>query len=160
MTAALVRDVEANLPDPALADADWADAYEIETAKPFASAREAAECTVSAFPLWTMPLLLLRNIIVLPLGLKGADRGFDRDMVGIFPVVVDTPGRFVGGFDDKHLDFRVAVDLAEVGERQRIRLTTVIRRHNLAGRAYLRAVMPFHRAIIRGALAKLAAARP
>lgn len=156
--AVAVEEVAVRLPDPALDGADWADAYEAETARPFPTARAAAEAMVRAFPAWTMPLLLLRNLVVLPLGLKGADRVPGRDMVGIFPVVSETSSRFVGGFDDRHLDFRVIVELSAVGpERQRIKLTTVIRRHNLAGRAYLATVMPFHRAIIRGALRRLMA---
>jgi Protein of unknown function (DUF2867). len=157
---AIVTEVEAELPDPALDGADWADAYEVETGTPFRTARGAAEALVHAFPGWTAPLLLLRNLIVLPLGLKGAESGPRRDMVGIFPVVSDTPARFVGGFDDRHLDFRVIVDLLPLsGERGRMRLTTVIRRRNLAGRAYLMAVLPFHRAIIRCAMAKVADGR-
>jgi hypothetical protein len=158
--ATLVYDVTANLPDPALAEADWADAYEAEAATPFASARAAAEAVVRAFPRWVLPLLVLRNLVVLPLRLKGAERRPGRDMVGIFPVVSETPARFVGGFDDRHLDFRVIVDLFDAGSgRQRVRLKTVIRRHNLAGRAYLQAVLPFHRAIIRRALARVTAAK-
>lgn len=154
--ATQVYDVVAHLPDPALAEADWADAYEAEVATPFASARAAAEAAVDAFPRWVLLLLALRNLVVLPLRLKGAERRPGRDMVGIFPVVSETPSRFVGGFDDRHLDFRVIVDLLEAGNgRQRVRLTTVIRRHNLAGRAYLQAVLPFHRAIIRLALARI-----
>ncbi|QPC86562.1 DUF2867 domain-containing protein [Mesorhizobium sp. NBSH29] len=153
-----VDTVPVRLPDPALEGADWADAYTAETARPFDTARLAAEAMVRAFPAWTKPLLLLRNLVVLPLGLKGANRLPRRDMVGIFPVVSETPARFVGGFDDRHLDFRVIVDLSPAGpERQRIKLTTMIRRHNIAGRVYLAAVMPFHRAIIRSALKRLMA---
>ena len=156
--ATQVYDVTAHLPDPALAGADWADAYEAEATVPFATARAAAEAAVDAFPRWTLPLLALRNLIVLPLRLKGAERRPGGAMVGIFPVVTDTPSRFVGGFDDRHLDFRVIVDLIDADHgRQRVRLSTVIRRHNLAGRAYLQAVLPFHRAIIRRALARIAA---
>lgn len=153
-----VEEVAVRLPNPALEGADWADAYEAETARPFPTARAAAEAMVCAFPAWTMPLLFLRNLVVLPLGLKGADRAPGRDKVSIFPVVSETSSRFVGGFNDRHLDFRVIVELSPTGpERPRVKLTTVIRRHSLAGRAYLAAVMPFHRAIIRGALRKLAA---
>lgn len=158
--SAIVTEVAAPLPDPALDGADWADAYEVEAAQPFPSARAAAKAAIASFPAWTMPLLALRTLVVLPFGLKGADRRDGRDMVGIFPVVEDTPSRLVGGFDDKHLDFRVVVDLLSgPGGRQRVRLTTVIRRHNLLGRSYLQAVLPFHRAIIRSAMAKIARRR-
>ena len=157
--AVVAKEVAVRPPNPALDGAYWADAYEIETARPFPTARVATEAMVRAFPAWTMPLLILRNLVVLPLGLKGADRLQGREMVGIFPVVSEMPSRFVGGFDDHHLDFRVIVELSLAGpDRQRIKLTTLIRRHNRTGRAYLAAVLPFHRAIIRGTLRRLLAA--
>jgi hypothetical protein len=154
--AVAIREVLARLPDPALAGADWADAYQVETPLLFPTARAGAEAIVRCFPAWTMSLLLLRKLVVLPLGLKGGDRVRGLDMVGIFPVASETPARLVGGFDDRHLDFRVIVELSSAGpERQRIKLTTVVRRHNRTGRTFLAAVMPFHRAIIRRALRRL-----
>ena len=41
-----------------------------------------------------------------------------RDIIGIFPVVSETPERLVAGFNDKHLDFRVVVDIVTSGARQ------------------------------------------
>ena len=65
-------------------------------------------------PRWVDALVMLRNIIVAPFGLKtsGEDRRAPRDIIGIFPVVSETPERLVAGFNDKHLDFRVVVDVA------------------------------------------------
>ena len=152
-----VRDLVVTLPHPALPGADWADAYGIRLAVPFTDARSAALAIIAAFPGWTNPLLALRQVLVLPLGLKGAGaRHGKADMIGIFPVCTESATQLVAGFDDRHLDFRIVVDLAGHEDGQDVTLTTVIKRHNLAGRLYLQAVLPFHRAIIRGALARVA----
>lgn len=63
-------------------------------------------------------------------------------------MISQTPERVVLGFDDKHLDFRLVVD-STGGE---ITGTTLIRTHNLLGRAYLAAVLPFHHLIVRAML--------
>lgn len=150
-----VRDVKVILPHDALPDADWADAYQVDAARPFENAREAGEAIISSFPKWTYPMLVLRQIVVLPFGLKGAGSQAKTERLGIFPIVSQTDTQVVGGFNDKHLDFRIVVDLA--GQTQQtVTLTTVIRRHNWLGRRYLQMVLPFHRAIIRSALKKLA----
>lgn len=41
------------------------------------------------------------------------------------------------GFDDRHLDFRIVVDLEEQECRQLVSVTTLVRRKNLFGRLYL-----------------------
>lgn len=149
-----VHEIHVSLPHPVLPESDWADAWQIVSPKPFADAREAAEAIVSSFPRWTYLALALRQLLVAPFGLKGAaSQAGSIDKVGIFPVTQQTGERLVAGFDDKHLDFRIVVDLDETDGVQAVTLTTVIRRHNQLGRAYLGLIIPFHRAIIRSALA-------
>ena len=99
-------------------------------------------------------LLALRNIIVTPFGLKTSseDRRAPRDIIGIFPVVSETPERLVAGFNDKHLDFRIVVDVATSGQRQSITATTLVLTHNWLGRTYLAVIMPFHRMVVRAML--------
>ena len=72
-------------------------------------------------PRWVDALLVLRNIIVAPFGLKGsgAQERMPRDIIGIFPVVSETPERLVAGFNDKHLDFRVVHRRRDVGRNGR-----------------------------------------
>lgn len=153
---AAVSEAVATIPDPALESADWADCWQVTVSSPFANAREAAEAIIRAFPVWTNSLLALRQILVLPLGLKGAGARHEAtDQIGIFPIVEQSRDRLVAGFDDKHLDFRLLVSLSETADGQRISLTTLIARHNLSGRLYLQAVLPFHRAIIRSALKRI-----
>ena len=78
-------------------------------------------------------------------------------MVGIFPIVSQTPDRLVAGFNDKHLDFRVIVDVATSGATQNVTATTLVLTHNWLGRTYLAVIMPFHRLIVRTLLRQVAA---
>ena len=150
-----VCEVPAPLPHDALPGADWADAWRVGVDQPFASAREAAEAIIENFPAWTGAMMALRQILVAPFGLKGRPGSGDR--IGIFPVVSESRQQLVAGFNDRHLDFRIVVDLEEQAGKpeQAVTLTTVIKRHNLLGRIYLVAVMPFHRAIISTALRRI-----
>lgn len=150
-----VEEKDVALPHPAMPDADWADCYRVEGPLKFETAHQAAAAIVSAFPKWTYPALMLRQIVVMPFGLKGSEDKPDQiGKIGIFPIVSQEPERVVAGINDKHLNFRIVVDLEE---GHAVSLTTLIRRHNLLGRAYLQLVLPFHRAIIRSALAKFRA---
>lgn len=154
-----VSDVEIGLPHVALEHADWADAYQVSLAggHRFASAREAAEATFEAFPKVTHYLLILRGIIMAPFGLKGPEHieTMNTNSVGFFPIMLETDDRIIAGFDDAHLDFRIVVDLGTKGPEQTVKLATIIRRHNWVGRIYLTTILPFHRWIIRSALARI-----
>lgn len=127
---------------------DFLDCYTADCTLP---ARRAAE-VITAFPAWTGALLLLRNLLVLPFGLKGGAAKEPR--IGIFPIDRECPSELIVGFDDRHLDFRIAV----LADGARVHCATWVRPHNLAGRAYLATVMPFHRAIMRNAMARLSRA--
>jgi hypothetical protein len=100
-------------------------------------------------PRWVQSLLDLRNAIVAPFGLKisGADDASTRGMIGLFPVLSETPQRLVAGFNDHHLDFRVIVDVLSADHGQQVTATTLVLTHNWLGRAYLSVIMPFHRMI-------------
>ncbi|OKO73084.1 DUF2867 domain-containing protein [Bradyrhizobium sp. NAS96.2] len=143
--------------DALLAGAQFIDAFRIATTDPGLDARHATEAMVARWPRWFEWLIALRNLLVAPLGLKttGATEGVDRDMIGIFPVVSETPERLVAGFNDKHLDFRLVVDIAPAGSARSITATTLVLTHNWFGRAYLAVIMPFHRLIVPVMLRKV-----
>jgi hypothetical protein len=147
--------------DPAtlLAGAQFMDAYRLEVEGETLDARQAAMRMMARAPRWVDALLILRNIIVAPFGLKtsGEDRRAPRDIIGIFPVVSETPDRLVAGFNDSHLDFRVVVDVATSGQRQSVTATTLVLTHNWLGRTYLAIIMPFHRLVVRAMLRQVAA---
>ena len=141
-----------------LAGAQFADAFCIEVGARDLDARRAAERMMARQPRWAEALLSLRNLLVAPLGLKtsGAGPGVPRDMIGIFPVVSQTPDRLVAGFNDRHLDFRVVVDVTAPGDSRRVTATTVVKTHNRLGRIYLAVIMPFHRLIVPALLRQVA----
>lgn len=147
--------------DPAalLAGAQFMDAFRLEVDGQALDARKAAMRMMARAPRWVDALVSLRNIIVAPFGLKtsGAGERMPRDLIGIFPVVSETPERLVAGFNDRHLDFRVVVDVATSGERQSVTATTLVLTHNWLGRTYLAIIVPFHRLVVQAMLGQVAA---
>ena len=133
-----------------LAGAQFADAFQIEIDDRNLDARCAAERMMARQPRWAEALLALRNFLVAPLGLKasGATPNAPRDMIGIFPVVSETPDRLIAGFNDRHLDFRIVVDVTAPGDARQVTATTLVKTHNRLGRTYLAIIMPFHRLIV------------
>ena len=96
-------------------------------------------------------LLQIRRLVTAPFGLS-SDGPDAEDKVGVFPVESETECELVAGFDDKHLNFRVSVMSLD----GRVYLGTWVHPHNLGGRLYLRAIMPFHILIARNALSRVA----
>jgi len=144
--------------DALLAGAQFADAFRVEVADPALDARHAAERMMAHQPRWAEALVSLRNLVVSPLGLKTSGEGAPapRGMIGIFPVLSETPDRLIAGFNDSHLDFRVVVDVtAPEGVRQ-VTLTTLVKTYNWLGRTYLTIIMPFHRLIAPALLRQVA----
>lgn len=143
-------EVAPRLPDTALPEADWADAFEITTRRRFASMREVAQATVGSMPSWSRWLLKARNIVVRPFGLKpdGTTDAPDRNArIDIFPILDETTDRIVLGLDDAHLNFRIVIERYSLEAGGQIRVTTLVQRHNLFGRMYIAVITPFHKAI-------------
>ena len=113
--------------------------------------REAAR-VITDFPGWARWLLQVRRVITAPFGLS-QDGPEAPDKIGPFPVEAETERELVAGFDDKHLDVRVSV----WSEEGRVSLATWVRPHNIGGRLYLALIMPFHVAIAKDALRRVAA---
>jgi uncharacterized protein DUF2867 len=141
-------------PGPLLAGAEFIDAYRIAVDGITLDARQAAEKMFARRQRWIEVLLRLRNLIVAPIGLKTSGEGdkASHGMVGIFPVLSETPERLVAGFDDSHLDFRVVVDVVAHAGNQEVTTTTLVRTHNWLGRTYLAIILPFHRLVVAAML--------
>ena len=155
-----VREVEPEIDAGVLlAGAQFVDAYSIAIEGAALDARQAAEKMLAPAPRWIGALLALRNFLVAPFGLKTSapDEPGARDTIGIFPVVDQTPDRLVAGLNDKHLDFRLVVDVASAGHTQRVTATTLVLTHNLLGRTYLAIIRPFHRLVVPAMLRQVAA---
>jgi hypothetical protein len=148
---------------PVLSGAQFIDSFRIEVPGRDIDARAAAERMMSKSALWIETLMRLRHMIVTPFGLKtsGQHENPPRETIGLFPVLTQTPDRLVAGFNDKHLDFRVVIDVAaaETGPNsgQQVTATTLVRTHNRFGRIYLAVITPFHRLIVPAMLRKIVA---
>jgi Protein of unknown function (DUF2867) len=144
--------------DRLLAGAQFVDAYRILVEGNGLNARKAATKMFARPPRWVEALLNLRNLIVAPLGLKTSGDGEPSSggVIGLFPVLSETPERLVAGFDDSHLDFRVVVDVVSAGSGQQVTTTTLVLTHNPLGRIYLAVILPFHRLIARSMLRQVA----
>jgi hypothetical protein len=144
--------------DTLLSGAQFADAFRIEIGDRDLDARRVAERMMARQPRWAEALVALRNLLMAPLGLRTSGAGLvpPRDMIGIFPVVSETPDRLIAGFNDKHLDFRVVVDVTAPDGVRQVTATTLVKTHNWFGRTYLAIILPFHRLIVPALLRQVA----
>ncbi len=143
--------------DALLAGAQFVDAHRVEIGERTLDAREACVRMILHGPRWIDALLRLRNILVAPFGLKTSGEGAPAPggLIGLFPVLSETPERLVAGFNDHHLDFRIVVDVGGDTTARRVTSTTLVRTHNFLGRAYLALILPFHRLVVRGMMRKI-----
>lgn len=155
------RSISVEKQSAVLPDANFADCYQLELIGFNLDAESATRRVMGRNPAWVANLMALRNLIVAPLGLKAApdERLSAERSIGTFPLVSKSANRVILGLDDRHLDFRVVVDVVNgEGGRQLVSATTYVKTHNALGRIYLRLVTPFHRIIVPAMLAQ--AARP
>jgi hypothetical protein len=116
-------------------------------------------------PSWIWTLTRVRDVIVACFGLKTAKHlatlgsAAKANRVGIFMIYSRSETEIVLGEDDKHLDFRVSV-LCSSGpapeSSRQLTLSTVVHCHNLLGRAYILAIAPFHRIVVKASLRRAA----
>ena len=154
----MIREVKPDVDkESVLSGAQFADAFRVVVPEAGLDARRAAERIFSRSPRWVEMLLDLRHRIVAPFGLKtsAAHEAKAAGMVGIFPVLSETPERLVAGFNDHHLDFRVVVDVLPAGSGREVTATTLVLTHNWLGRAYLFIILPFHRLIAKSMLGQI-----
>lgn len=116
-------------------------------------------------PAWVAGLMRVRDAVVACFGLKtgrqlaalAADAQAGR--VGIFRIYASSATEIVLGEDDRHLDFRVSVLYSggpARGTCARMTVSTVVHCHNLPGRAYILAIAPFHRMVVKASLRRAA----
>ncbi len=143
--------------DTLLPGAQFADAYAMTVAGQGLDALTAARRAFDTSPGWIRLLLCLRNIIVAPFGLKpGATGPASPATIGIFPLLRQTTDQIVMGLDDRHLDFRLRVDVQNGDDgHQSVTATTAVKTHNWLGRSYLCVILPFHRVIVRSMLSQV-----
>ncbi|UVA78031.1 DUF2867 domain-containing protein [Pandoraea commovens] len=144
---------------PLYAGADLSDAYAIRL--PPEASDDLEVLTRILFERqawWIRALLCVRDAVMVTVnvksshavGLAGAARG---PVISFFPLLSKSATELVLGADDRHLDFRVSVQLRTDSANGRELLTaTVVHCHNRLGRIYLATIAPFHRVILRANL--------
>lgn len=153
-----VREITPNVDAGAvLAGAQFIDAFRVEVGAAGVNAREACTRMVLNGPRWVDALVRLRNILVTPFGLKKSGEGAPAPggLIGLFPVLSETPERLIAGFNDSHLDFRIVVDVAGNAASREVTLTTLVKTNNLLGRSYLMLITPFHKLVARGMMGRI-----
>lgn len=127
-----------------------------------ASADELIAAFLAAPPGWVDSLMLARDRIVSRCGLKtaGPRHAIPQppfrvgQQLGVFRILHLTPGEAILGEDDRHLDFRLSL-MIDAGQ---LRVSTLVRPHNVFGWLYLAIVLPFHHlisAVMAGRMAKV-----
>ncbi len=134
-----------------LPGANFSDAY-VAHGPGFATAMDAAQCAFGTMPAWISRLMALRNAMVAPFGLVNEPPASNPNIIGMFPVLSQSKDSVLLGLNDKHLDFRLVVELFNGGRS--VSLTTLVQTHHVLGRIYLTVVMPFHRIIVATILAQ------
>lgn len=149
---------------------DFHDAWAVAAGDPGLSALGQFLKAAGHTPRWVSACMSLRNRAVSLFGLKNLG-GLDTlprgkaeadyrpgDRVGIFTLFENTPGEVLLGDRDKHLDVTLSVHLTREPATGAawVTLTTVVRVHNVLGRAYMMPVAPMHRLIAPAVLRAVA----
>jgi hypothetical protein len=120
-------------------------------------------------PLMLKLLLIVRNAIVRPFGLKAPPAsdimrgGFKTghavgDTIGRWRIFFISDDEIIAGGDDKHQDFRVSVLRQRNADTASVVVTTICTVHNAFGKIYLFFVIPFHRYGVRKLMSNAVAA--
>lgn len=144
-----------------LPGAQFADRFTIRTVGAALDAETAAQRALGRSPGWIRWLMAWRNRLVRPFGLKTGAGGAQAtpSKIGTFPVVSRGPDHVLLGLNDRHLDFRILVEVTDLGRgEQEVSALTLVETHNLLGKLYLAVVMPFHKLIVPAMLAQVSRA--
>jgi hypothetical protein len=133
----------------------FTDSYSVPLTHANASVVDIFFAVFGHHPPWLKAILLARHRVGSWVGLKGASSAevmsptrsasyCAGQNMGPWPIYFISECELVAGRNNKHLDFRLSVLKAGIGPRPSVIVSTVCRTHNGFGRAYLRAVTPFH----------------
>lgn len=136
------------------------DSYEAPLVREGLAMHELYLALFAHHPRWAKALLIARGWIVALFGLKATTTAdFDAievkspyaigDKIARFTLFAQDGSEIVTGGDDRHLDFRVSVRKLTAEGASRVVLSTVVSPHNVFGKAYLLAILPFHRFGVR-----------
>ena len=139
--------------------ADYSDAYEccvdVGLEVP---AEDLLVAIWTDFPGWVIFLLKLRNLLVKPLGLKGAEdfgRGFFEKCIrhGECGEMVSVPAKScdeaVLRVIDKHLTFHMSIQIKRGMAKSLVLVNTLVNFNNSLGRFYFFWIKPFHALVVK-----------
>lgn len=129
------------IPDPDFADMSISILPAHATSDPAAWARSLF--SARTMPKWIILAMVARQAIVPLLGIRSAAKG-------VFTVRETSGDEALMAFEDKHLDFAVAVGVSE--ETNTVRVTTTVRIKNTIGRLYFLPVRLLHPIVIQSML--------
>jgi Protein of unknown function (DUF2867) len=148
---------------PLYAGADLLDAYAIRLPAGASDDLEAlARAGFERQAWWIRALTRVRDVVMATVGVKssravGLAAAARGPVIGFFPVLSKNATELVVGEDDRHLDFRVTIQLrADAVNGRELVVGTVVHCHNRLGRIYLATIAPFHRVIARASLERAA----
>lgn len=142
--------------------ADYSDVYacEVTTEKEF-TPDDLMISFWTDFPGWVNHLMRLRNILVKPFGLKGAEdnnlAAFEHCIrtgtpYSITSLPVRSPHETVLLLADKHLNAYMSVHIQSNGRYKIISVITLVHFKNNFGRFYFFVIKPFHGLVVRSML--------
>lgn len=115
---------------------------------------------VKAHPLWIQNLLLLRDLILQPLGLKTPFANLQTESTnftfeignkfGEFELIALTPNSLVFSFEDGPLTAHICLSLSNHKSEASLSSRAVF--HHRMGRVYFLAAKPFHKLVFKGLL--------
>jgi hypothetical protein len=144
---------------PLYAGADLLDAFAIQVPAEASDDLEVLARTALECPAWWIRALThIRDVVMATVGVKsshavGITGAAHGPVIGYLPLLAKSATELVLGADDRHLDFRVTVQLrADAANGRELLVGTVVHCHNRLGRVYLATIAPFHRLILRANL--------
>jgi hypothetical protein len=146
-------------------ESDFHDSWRVPLVHPERGMADIFFAVFGHTPLWMKTMLLVRNALARLAGLevpKAAEimtpeiRSAYRvgDKIGPWPVFFVGDNEIIAGRDNKHMDFRLSVLKVRGDSAADLVVSTICSTHNLFGRIYLFAIIPFHRAGVQGLLAR------
>jgi hypothetical protein len=163
--------IECDVPDSSALDramvgaSDFRDSYRVPLAHPERGMAEIFFAVFGHTPFWMKAMLLLRNALARLAGLEVPAvaeimspevRSTYRvgDKIGPWPVFFVGDDEIIAGRDNKHMDFRLSVLKVRGDSAADLVVSTICSTHNLFGRLYLFAIIPFHRSGVQRLLAR------
>lgn len=156
------------LDDQLIDEAYFKDSYSAPLSRPLASPVELFFGLFGHNPWWVKRMLVLRNSLAGWCGLEVptvADIMAPEirshysvgDKIGPWPIYSLTENELIAGRDNPHLNFRLSVLKAPVGETARVFVSTICSVNHWSGKLYLFFIVPFHIWGVRNLIARAVA---